>query len=132
MAKNSQLLIVFDDLQSQLQPFFINQLVTVYSHNLGISIILTQQQLFTKETKTVRNNMLYYCLLKSPSQELAIKTLGSQLFPKSKFFMEAFRDAVREPYGYLIIDLRGDTPENERLKTHIWPSEFMVTYSSRY
>jgi hypothetical protein len=36
---------------------------------------------------------------------------------------EAFKDATVKSYGYLMIDLTPDTPEEIRLRTRIFPDE---------
>ena len=50
--------------------------------------------------------------------------MGKQMFPENvKFFSEVFHDATYNPYTYLLIDLRNDTPEDLRLRTRILPEE---------
>jgi hypothetical protein len=42
---------------------------------------------------------------------------------KSKFVLEAFEDATKEPYGYLLIDLKPETDEKYRIRTNIFPDD---------
>ena len=59
-----------------------------------------------------------------------VQHLGAQMYPKnSKFLVEAFEDATKIPYGYLLLDLRQDTPEDMRVRTTIFPEEQEVVYA---
>ena len=40
-----------------------------------------------------------------------------------KLIQEAFADATSTPYGYLLVDLKQDTPEDLRLRTSILPDD---------
>ena len=40
-----------------------------------------------------------------------------------KLVQEAFKDATSVPYGYLLVDLKQDTPEDMRQRTTILPDE---------
>ena len=42
---------------------------------------------------------------------------------KPKFMIDAFADATSEPYTYLMVDLRADTPDDQRLRSGIFPDE---------
>ena len=47
-----------------------------------------------------------------------------QMYPgRTKFIQEAFKDATSVPYGYLLVDLKQDTPEDMRLHTTIFPDD---------
>ena len=50
--------------------------------------------------------------------------LARQMYPgRGKFVQEAFKDATSVPYGYLLVDLKQDTPEDMRLRTAIFPDD---------
>lgn len=72
----------------------------------------------------INRNSQYFLLLKNlrgtdQIRRFAIQTFGSDY----KRFMEAYYDATKIPYGYLLVDLRSDTPDNLRLRTRILPEE---------
>ena len=51
-------------------------------------------------------------------------TLAKQMYPgRVKFVQEAFADATSTPYGYILVDLKQDTPENLRLRMSILPED---------
>jgi len=46
------------------------------------------------------------------------------MFPKNvKAVTEAYQDSVSRPHGYLLFDLRQETPDKLRLKTNILPTD---------
>ena len=46
-----------------------------------------------------------------------VVTLVRQIYPgKSKFVVVAYKDATKEPYGYLLIVLRPETDDNYRIR----------------
>jgi len=47
---------------------------------------------------------------------------------KSKFLVEAFKDATEKAFGYLLLDLKPDTEEKYRLRTNILPGETQFVY----
>ncbi|XP_070548904.1 uncharacterized protein [Ptychodera flava] len=58
-----------------------------------------------------------------------ITHLVKQMYPgHTRFIQEAFTNASREPYGYLLIDLKPNTPEVLRLRTNIFPGETAFVY----
>jgi hypothetical protein len=68
---------------------------------------------------------------------LSIRNLAHQLFPRqSAYFMDAYRQACAQPYGYLlgnpylniplqkfIVNLHANSNNNLRLRTSIFPGE---------
>jgi hypothetical protein len=47
-----------------------------------------------------------------------------QMYPgKSKLVVEASKDATKNPYGYLLIDLKPETDERFRIHTNIFPDD---------
>lgn len=118
-------IIIVDDLLNEfdktkhLENIFIKK-----SHHMNISVIFVVQNLFAKSIRTISLNSHYIILMKSPRSASQIQQLAKQIFPmNSKAIMEAFTDATTKAYGYLIIDLKQDTPENYRLRTRITSEE---------
>jgi len=55
--------------------------------------------------------------------------LARQMYPnKSQFAVEADKDATREPYSYLLIDLRPEQDETLRLRSNVFPGETHYVY----
>ena len=54
------------------------------------------------------------------------------MYPKtSQFAVEAYKDATREPYSYLLIDLRAEQDKDLHLRTNIFPGEMHYVYVSK-
>ena len=108
---------------------FLDLLFTRGSHNWNVSVIFVTQSLYGKDIRTARANSHYLVLMRNPSAQLQIRTVGSQLFPKRlNYFLEAFKDATDKPFSYLLINMHPNVSDSERLTTHIFPGEDRVTY----
>ena len=50
--------------------------------------------------------------------------LAKQMYPgQADFFLNQYEEAVKRPFGYLLIDLKTTTQDNCRLQTNVLPSE---------
>jgi len=77
-------------------------------------------------------NARYMVLFKNPRDVSRFANLARQMYPKtSQFAVEAYRDAPREPYSYLLVDLRSEQDEELRLRTNIFPGETHYVYVPR-
>jgi predicted ATP-grasp superfamily ATP-dependent carboligase len=73
-----------------------------------------------KETRTMSINTQYIVLFKNPRDQIGPAILARQMYPSHpKKFMIKYTEATNRPYGYLFIDLKQNTPEEDRLKTDI-------------
>ena len=63
-------------------------------------------------------------LFKNPRNKLQVLTLAKQMYPgRTDFFLKQYEEAVRRPYGYLLIDLKTTTHDDCRLRTNVLPGE---------
>src|SRR5258705_6503818 len=117
-------LLILDDALSELQDNkFITKLFTKYSHHCDTSIVLISQNLYHKgrEMRTINLQAHYIVLFPNRRDQSQVTTLGKQVFPgHSKFFKEVYEDATRDPYSYLMLDLKPNTPEEFRLRANIF------------
>ena len=127
-------LIIVDDLMGELtSDKEMANLFTKFSHHMSIDVIFVVQNLFHhgKEMRTISLNCHYFILLKNPRDKRQAMVLADQTFPGNReFFMAAYHDATSVPYGYLLLDLKPDTPDCMRLRTRIVPSESIKGYFS--
>ena len=104
---------------------------TMYRHHRRLSVIFLVQNLFHhgKHSRTISLNTNYIILFKSPRDKMQIRILAQQMFPgKREYFLQSFNDATKEPYSYLIVDLRPECAEHLRLRSGILPHEWPVVY----
>jgi hypothetical protein len=69
----------------------------------------------------MNSNTHYIVLFKNPLDAGQVSVLARQMYPgKSKFVVEAYEHATKEPYGYLLIDLKPETDDSYRIRTRIF------------
>jgi GTPase SAR1 family protein len=119
--------IVIDDMMTEMaKNSELSDLFSRGSHHLNISVIFIVQNIFHqgKEMRNISLNSQYIILLKSFRNRSQIKHLEYQVFgEKSKTFMEIYEDATSKPFGYLLIDLKSDTPDKFRFRTRMTEEE---------
>ena len=126
-------LLIVDDLMMETNETVAN-LFTRGSHHRNVSIMFLAQNLFPKNkfARTISLNAHYMILFKNPRDASQFANLARQMYPKSsKFAVEAYKDATREPYSYLLLDLTPEQDEDLRLRTNIFPVEKHYVYVSK-
>lgn len=125
-------LIVLDDLMTQAHSDQrLTRLFSVGSHHRNLSVIFIVHNLFHqgKEMRNLSLNSHYIILFKNPRDKLQISTLARQMYPGNvKFITEAYSDATKQAYGYLVFDLKPTTEERLRIRTGILPSDTPLVY----
>ena len=120
-------LIVLDDLMAQSgKDKRISDLFTKGSHHRNLSIIYIVQNIFRqgKEMRNISLNAHYIVLFKSPRDKQQISMLARQVNPgKVQEFMRSYEDAMKRPHGYLMLDLKPTTDDQQRHKTNVLPGE---------
>jgi hypothetical protein len=116
-------LIVLDDLMAQSgKDKRIADLFAKGSHHRNLSIIYIVQNIF-HQGKEMRNisclNAHFIVLFKSPRDKQQISMLARQITPGS------YEDATSRPHGYLMLDLKPTTDDQQRLKTNVLPGEIV-------
>ena len=120
-------MIIIDDLMEQAAgDKKVCNLFTKSCHHRNLSVIFILQNLFYqgKESRTISLNSHYMTIFRSVRDKSQIVHLAKQMYPgKTKFMQESYDDATKEPYGYLFVDLRPQTPDQLRLRTNIFPND---------
>ena len=124
---NKRNLIVFDDqmINASKDKRIVN-FFTRGSRHRNLSVIHIVQNLFHqgKGSRSISLNSHYLVLFKNPRDKLQILTLAKQMYPgQTDFFLNQYEEAVKRPFGYLLIDLKTTTQDNCRLRTNVLPSE---------
>ena len=125
-------LIIIDDLIDQMvKSPEMELLMTQGCHHKNFSVIYLTQNLFQsgKNARTIALNTWYLVLFRNLRDVSQISHLGKQLYPgKTGILKEAYDDATKEPYGYLVIDSSPHTNPKYRLRTRIFPNEDPIVY----
>ena len=119
-------LIIFDDLMTEAKcDQRIADLSTKDSHHRNISIVYLTQNVFSqgKAFRDITLNTQYLVLFNNPIDRQQVATLTRRIYPSTSVtFMRKFEDATVRPYGYLVLDLKSSTSEQDRLQTDIFDS----------
>lgn len=113
-------LLVFDDMLGDKDEEKIKLWFTRKGHHRNSSVVYITQNLFqqSKATRTISLNAHYLILFQSPRDKMQVKVLAQQL--QTPHLSYAFDDATSKPHGYLVIDLKPDTPQHLRFRTDIF------------
>lgn len=127
-------LIIIDDLSHQLLNNQEMELLFIQGcHHRQLSVVFMTQNLFQRGSRSriIALNTYYLVLMKNVRDASQIAFLGRQLFPgHSNFLLEAYADATKSPYGYLLVDTSPHSEDKYRLRTHIFPGEDPIIYQS--
>jgi hypothetical protein len=131
--ENKSGIVVMDDLMYEIMKNLdMLKLFTQGIHHHNISVIFMTQNIFQQgiHARTIALNVKYLILFYNPRDKAQIKYLGSQIYPgKGKILLEAYLNAVNsKKWGYLLLDLTTNCPENMRMRTNILPNESDVIY----
>lgn len=120
--------VVIDDLM-YMDSKFLSKIYCVYSHHLNFSVLVTVQNLFHANFREISLNTKIVILFKNCRDENQIVTFMRQIFPKNfKSAVEAYKNATSTSFGYLLVDLRPWSDDNQRLRTNIFPGEVNFLY----
>ena len=117
-----RLIIIDDQMTSVLDSKQVAELYFEGSHHMSVSVCILLQNLFHggKMGRTISLNCSYLILFKNPRDKLQITTLGRQMYPTNwRSFVNTYEKVTSQPYTYLIVDLKQDTPESQRLKGNL-------------
>ena len=125
-------LIVLDDLMVKVSSSqLMLDLFCQYSHHLNVSVIFVSQNVFHagKCSRSLTLNSHYFILFRNRRDINQISILGRQLFPgKQKEFLNAYKDAIKEPFGYLFVDIHPKSNEIISLRTDILSDVYSIIY----
>ena len=128
----SHALLVLDDLMSEVTGSRTMQdLFCQYCHHKAISVLYLTQNLFQsgKCARTIALNTQVIILMRNMRNASQIRYLASQIYPgRVAMLQEIYEDAIRLPYGYLVIDMAPGSEDLLRLRTEIFPGERGVVY----
>ena len=122
-------MVIFDDMMTDLRAgSSIPELFTVYGSKFNCSFVLISQKLYLQsaESRVISANAHYLVLFKSPRNGLSeITTLARQSsLYQPQYLIQAYVDATRRPYSYLLLDFTQAAPDCLRVRTRIFSSEF--------
>ena len=134
--KTRNLVVLDDQMESegvrQRGGSALSKFFTQGSHHRNLTVIYIVQNLFHagRGMRTISLNTHYLVLFKNPRDKSQVRTLAIQMYPtRTNFLVDAYEDATNVPYGYLVIDLRPDTPDELRVRTNVLDSTKQIIYT---
>jgi hypothetical protein len=127
ISNNEHNIIVLDDLMNEcVKSLEIELLFTRGAHHKNLTIVYLNQNIFCqgKNARTIALNCHYIVLFQNLRDGSQVQRLGQQIFPgHGHVLVEAYKNCVEKPYGYLVVDLSPHTEHTYRLRTDIFPNE---------
>jgi hypothetical protein len=121
-------IIVLDDLMQEAKDHTgVTNLFTKLVHHKNLFVINITQNFFLRsnETRTRRLNSQYLVFFKNPSDATQIAIISRQMYPQQPaFLLHVYGKATKQPHGYIFIDLRQETDDMLRIRSHVLKSEF--------
>ena len=133
-ADETNLLVLDDQMCDASDSKQLARLFTQGSHHRNLTVIYLVQNVYDKgkSSRTVSLNAHYQVVFRNRRDASQFRVLASQMAPhRSGWLMDAFKDATREPFGYLLIDNHPRTPDDHRFRSRILPGEQTSFYSER-
>ena len=116
---------VLDDLMSDAsESQTICNLFIEGSHHLNISVFYLMQNAFykSKHNRSMQINASYLILFKNPRNNIQPAIIARDMFPTNwRAFLRKYHEATSKPFGYLLIDFKQETPDDQRIITDIIP-----------
>jgi len=138
LQPNVRNVVVIDDLMAEAKDSAaVALLFTVGSHHANTSVIYIVQNFFEKGTKTttISRNAHYIVLFKNPRNTTDVRSLATQMLAgdggKNSVanFVALYREVTKDPFAYLLVDFRPETPDLYRFRTNIFPGEQTLCFS---
>ena len=131
---SSHKVLVIDDLMNEIN-IETSKLFTVYSHHKNITVLFLMQNLFFqhKVMRTISLNTQYIVIFNLKRDYSQIRTLSCQLFSpgENKEFQNIYKNAVAQPYSYLMIDIHPANKYRIALRENIFPDEIETIYTPK-
>ena len=115
-------LIIFDDLIGSSSLKEIANLFTVDARHMNMSLVFLTQRMFVNDEgfRQISQNCDYFCIFKNPRNSSEIRTLAQQLTPGSLDLIEIYKEATKNPFSYLLINLTQECDPSVKYFSHVF------------
>ena len=122
-------LLIIDDCMEELKNPEILKFYTKGAHHRSLSVLFLSQCLFPKGLREISLNC-NVCIVFKTSRDLSqIRSFVMQCNPTNwRALMEAYHDATKESFSYLLFDFSQSQSEHLRVRSRIFPGEQLVIY----
>lgn len=115
--------LILDDMMNRCgKSEVVSTLFTRGSHHRNLSIIFITQNLYFRgpHARDISLNSHYIVIFKNPRDRQNVEYMGRQMFgPKAgRRVGLAYEKATHDPYSYIFLDFRAETPPEYRVLSH--------------
>ena len=100
----------------------IATLFTVDGRHMNMSMAFLTQRMFVNNEhfRQISQNCDYFCIFKNPRNSSEIRTLAQQLTPGSLSLIEIYKEATKNPFSYLLINLTQECDPSVKYLSHVF------------
>ena len=122
LALGQRVFVIFDDLINSKSLVDIATLFTVDGRHMNMSMAFLTQRMFVNNEhfRQISQNCDYFCVFKNPRNSSEIRTLAQQLTPGSLDLVEIYKEATKNPFSYLLINLTQECDPSVKYLSHIF------------
>ena len=122
LALGQRIFVIFDDLINSKSLVDIATLFTVDGRHMNMSMAFLTQRMFVNNEhfRQISQNSDYFCIFKNPRNSSEIRTLAQQLTPGSLDLIEIYKEATKNPFSYLLINLTQECDPSVKYLSHIF------------
>ena len=117
-------IVIIDDFGAEIGKDFVKIFAELCHHTQSM-VFLLNQTIFPKNPyfRDISLNAGYCFLFKNPRDKSQITNFARQFSPgNTRYVVDAFHEATREPHSYLLFDLLQGTPDSLRLRSNLLPT----------
>jgi len=122
-AKKGGSVVLFDDFAQELTDDIL-KVFTMLCHHTNTVVILMTQNIFSKNKvfRDISLNSNYVVLFKNPRDLTQITYFARQFaLNRSRDVVEAYYEATKRPYTYILFDMHMETPPEIQIRTNVLP-----------
>ena len=122
LALGQRIFVIFDDLINSKSLVDIATLFTVDGRHMNMSMAFLTQRMFVNNEhfRQISQNCDYFCIFKNPRNSSEIRTLAQQLTPGSLDLIEIYKEATKNPFSYLLINLTQECDPSVKYLSHVF------------
>lgn len=121
-------IVIIDDFMSEIGKDLVD-IVTVSARHNNASTFILLQSLFpvAKMARQISLNVKYMYVFKNPRENAQFSHLIRQVLPQdNRWLHEAYAEATRHPYSYMMLDMTQECPDIIRFRSSVLPSQWPV------
>ena len=121
-------LVIFDDMINSSSLPYLAKLFTVDARHMNMSVAFLTQRMFVNNEyfRQISQNSDFFCVFKNPRNNSEIRTLAQQLTPGDMKLIDIYREATKDPFSYLFINLTQECKERVKYLSHLFNNESSV------